>query len=190
MNIPEEKSRREALIDAAAHLFRSKGYERTSIRDLAQAVGMQSGSLFYHFRSKKEILEAVMAQGVGEITTSARAALQNISDPRQRLSTLLQVHLAALLGSRQHALEVLLYEWDSLEPDARERIVRLRDEYENIWQQALDSAACAGLIPDDTGLLRKMLFGSLNWTAQWFRPSGDLTIEQLAERMLKLFIRA
>ena len=101
----------------------------------------------------------------------------------------MQVHLTALLGSSQNALEVLLYEWDSLEPDARERIVRLRDEYEKIWQQILDEAAQAGLIPDDTTLLRKMLFGSLNWTVQWFRPSGNLSIEQLADRMLRLIMR-
>ena len=189
MQIIEEKSRREALIDAASHLFRSKGYERTSVRDLAQAVGMQSGSLFYHFRSKAEILEAVMAQGVGDITENARLALQHVHGPKQRLSTLMQVHLTALLGSSQNALEVLLYEWDSLEPDARERIVRLRDEYEKIWQQILDEAAQAGLIPDDTTLLRKMLFGSLNWTVQWFRPSGSLSIEQLADRMPRLIIR-
>ena len=81
MQIIEEKSRREALIDAASHLFRSKGYERTSVRDLAQAVGMQSGSLFYHFRSKAEILEAVMAQGVGDITENARQALQHVQGP-------------------------------------------------------------------------------------------------------------
>ena len=65
----------------------------------------------------------------------------------------------------------------------------LRDEYEKIWQQILDEAAQAGLIPDDTTLLRKMLFGSLNWTVQWFRPSGNLSIEQLADRMLRLIMR-
>jgi len=68
-------------------------------------------------------------------------------------------------------------------------IVSLRDEYELIWQQVLDDAVRSGLISQDTKLLRKMLLGSLNWTVQWFQPSGDLSIDQLAERMLALLIR-
>ena len=189
LTVASDKPRKDALIEAASHLFRSKGYERTSVRDLAQAVGIQSGSLFYHFRSKSEILEAVMAHGIGEITRNARSALHGIQGAKPRLLTLLRVHLTALLGSQQHALEVSLYEWDSLDLQARQLIVSLRDEYELIWQQVLDDAVRSGLISQDTKLLRKMLLGSLNWTVQWFQPSGDLSIDQLAERMLALLIR-
>ena len=184
-----DKSRRDELIDAAAHLFREQGYERTTVRDLAQAVGMQSGSLFYHFKNKAEILEAVMAKGVTDITINAEAALQHDVAPIEKLRSLIREHLKALLGSSQHALEVLLYEWHSLSPEARERIVELRDRYEAIWQVVLDEVAKDGLLPDDTAFLRKMLFGSMNWTVQWFRPNGNMSINELADRMLKLISR-
>ena len=80
MTTQEEKTRRAELIAAASRLFKEQGYERTTVRDLAQAVGMQSGSLFYHFRTKEEMLVAVMASRLaGEAqparaTTTARAA--------------------------------------------------------------------------------------------------------------------
>ncbi|MBB5018560.1 AcrR family transcriptional regulator [Chitinivorax tropicus] len=184
-----DKTRRDELIDAASHLFRSQGYERTTVRDLAQAVGMQSGSLFYHFKNKAEILEAVMAKGVADITAVAEFALEGVTEPKEKLRRLVTGHLTALLGSSQHALEVLLYEWHSLSTEARDRIVQLRDRYETLWQQVLDEAATAGLVHPDTTFLRKMIFGSLNWTVQWYRPDGSMSIEEMGDRMLNLILR-
>ncbi|AXE31551.1 TetR family transcriptional regulator [Chromobacterium phragmitis] len=185
---PEENSRRMELIRAAASLFRDQGYERTTVRDLGNAVGMQSGSLFYHFRTKEEILVAVMALGIASTTEQLAAALAQAAAPRDKLAALFRVHLNSLLGDNQAALEVMLYEWRSVSAAAKPALVVLRDRYEALWQQVLDDAAAAGMIKQDTRLLRRTLLGSLHWTVQWYRRDGELGVDEMAERMLQLVL--
>ncbi|MGR2662369.1 TetR/AcrR family transcriptional regulator [Chromobacterium haemolyticum] len=184
----EENSRRMELVRAAAILFRDQGYERTTVRDLGNAVGMQSGSLFYHFRTKEEILVAVMALGITSTTEQLKRALDEAGSPRAKLAALFRVHLNSLLGDNQAALEVMLYEWRSVSAAARPGLIVLRDRYEALWQQALDEAAAAGLVKPDTALLRRTLLGSLQWSVQWYRSEGPLSVDQLAERMLDLVL--
>ena len=80
-------------------LFRDQGYERTTVRDLGNAVGMQSGGLFYHFRTKEEILVAVMALGITSTTEQLKRAIDEAITPRAKLAALFRVHLNSLLGT-------------------------------------------------------------------------------------------
>ena len=79
-----ESLRRAEVILTAARLFRKHGYERTTVRELARAVGLQSGSLFHHFRSKEEILVAVMNNGIQEVLDAGRQALALYQAPAPR----------------------------------------------------------------------------------------------------------
>ncbi|MDC7700470.1 TetR/AcrR family transcriptional regulator [Vogesella indigofera] len=189
-NATEDNSRRMELVRAAARLFRDQGYERTTVRDLGNAVGLQSGSLFYHFRTKEEILVAVMALGITATTEQLAAALSRAKTPREKLTALFHVHLHSLLGDNQAALEVMLYEWRSVSATAKPGLIVLRDRYEALWQEALDEAAAAGLVKPDTRLLRRTLLGSLHWTVQWYHGNGELSVAELADRMLELTVIA
>lgn len=184
----EDNSRRAELVRTAARLFRDQGYERTTVRDLGNAVGLQSGSLFYHFRNKEEILVAVMALGITSTTEQLAAALEVAKTPYDKVSALIHVHLNSLLGENQAALEVMLYEWRSVSAEQKPGLIVLRDRYEVLWQSALDEAAAAGVVGQDTRLLRRMVLGSLHWSVQWFRRDGGDSVDALAERMLKLVI--
>ncbi|AQR64579.1 TetR family transcriptional regulator [Aquaspirillum sp. LM1] len=185
---PEDNSRRAELVRTAARLFRDQGYERTTVRDLGNAVGLQSGSLFYHFRTKEEILVAVMALGITSTTEKLAAALDVAATAHDKVSALIHVHLNSLLGENQAALEVMLYEWRSVSEAQRPGLIILRDRYEALWQTALDEAAAAGVVGQDTRLLRRMLLGSLHWSVQWFKRDGEDSVDALAERMLKLVL--
>jgi AcrR family transcriptional regulator len=187
-NQPEENSRRMELVRAAAKLFRDQGYERTTVRDLGNAVGLQSGSLFYHFRTKEEILVAVMALGITATTEQLSEAIARARSPRDKLSALFHVHLNSLLGDNQAALEVMLYEWRSVSAAAKPGLIVLRDRYEALWQEVLDEAAAAGLVKQDTRLLRRTLLGSLHWSVQWYKSEGELSVDALAERLLALVL--
>ncbi len=185
---PEDNSRRAELVRTAARLFRDQGYERTTVRDLGNAVGLQSGSLFYHFRTKEEILVAVMALGITSTTEKLATALDVATTAHDKVSALIHVHLNSLLGENQAALEVMLYEWRSVSEAQRPGLIILRDRYEALWQTALDEAAAAGVVGQDTRLLRRMLLGSLHWSVQWFKRDGEDSVDALAERMLKLVL--
>ncbi len=187
----KKKSRRDELIDAAAHLFSRRGYERTSVRDIAEAVGIQSGSIFYHFSSKEEILIEVMAFGIDRFFEAAEKAFARAKNPVEKLRYLFRAHLEALLiDEHRDSMNVLLYEWRSLSPEGREKIVKMRDKYEKMWQEVLDEVASEGYIEKgDTKVLRLMLLGGLNWSVQWFSPGGKYTPEELAEMMVSFILK-
>ena len=95
-NTPGDASRREELLRTAARLFVDKGFEATTTRDIADAVGMRSGSPFYHFRSKQDLLKAAMAEGLETGYRRLLAAIEGIDDPAQRLRVLIRAHLGNL----------------------------------------------------------------------------------------------
>src|SRR5690606_34216980 len=132
-----EEDRRTRVVLAAARLFRHNGYERTTVRELAEAVGMKSGSLFHHFRSKEEILMAVMANGIQEAIDEARALMQRHQHPADRLGGLFRLHMTSLVsGTGGAAMHAMIYEWRSLSPAALATVRKLGDDYEALWHQA------------------------------------------------------
>ena len=187
--ITDPDSARGKLLQTAAHLFRSKGYERTTVRDLASAVGIQSGSIFHHFKSKDEILRAVMEETIVYNTALMRAALLESDDARERVLSLIRCELQSIMGGTGEAMGVLVYEWRSLSEESRAYILSLRDTYEQIWLDVLSDARDAGYFKADPFVLRRFLTGALSWTTTWFRPDGPMTLDSLAEEALALVIR-
>ncbi|MFN3579477.1 MAG: TetR/AcrR family transcriptional regulator [Pseudomonas sp.] len=181
---------RGRLLQAAAHLFASKGFERTTVRDLAAAVGIQSGSIFHHFKSKDEILRAVMEETIHCNTALMRAALEGLEDPQQRLLALIRCELHSIMGGTGEAMSVLVYEWRSLSGEGQALILSLRDCYEALWLEVLEQARSAGLVQVEPFILRRLLTGALSWTITWFRPSGEMSVDELADQALKMLLGA
>lgn len=182
---------RGRLLSAAAHLFRTRGFERTTVRDLAQAVGIQSGSIFHHFKTKEEILRCVMEEVIHFNTDRMKTALAQASDPREKLRALIRCELMSINGATGEAMAVLIYEWRSLQPESQRFILTLRERYEQLWLTALDEAKQAGLIPAhvDTFILRRYLTGALSWSNYWYKPDGALSLDQLADQALALIVK-
>ena len=187
--LTDPQSARGKLQQTAAHLFRNKGFERTTVRDLAGAVGIQSGSIFHHFKSKDEILQSVMEETVVYNTALLRAALADARNQRERVLALIRCELQSIMGGTGEAMGVLVYEWRSLSEGGRQYILGLRETYEQIWLDVLGEAHQAGFFQTDPFILRRFLTGALSWTATWFRPEGPMSLDQLAEQALTLVIR-
>ena len=179
-NASGDASRREELLRAAARLFVEKGFEATTTRDIADAVGMRSGSPFYHFRSKQDLLKAAMADGLETGYRRLQAAIEGIDDPEQRLRVLIRTHLGNLLEGECEA-PMLLYESRSLDAVARTEIAAITDRYQKPWQTTLDELAEAGKLRSSAPPVRLLLFGMLNWTPQWYRADGGLSLDQMTE---------
>jgi AcrR family transcriptional regulator len=186
--LTDPDSARGKLLQMAAHLFRNKGYERTTVRDLASAVGIQSGSIFHHFKSKDEILRSVMEETIRYNTALMRAALTQSTSVRERVLALIRCELQSIMGGSGEAMAVLVYEWRSLSEDGQAQVLALRDIYEQIWLQVLGEAKDAGLIRGDLFITRRFLTGALSWTTTWFRPDGSMNLDQLADEALILVL--
>jgi AcrR family transcriptional regulator len=170
------------LLDAAARLFRRKGFEAATVRDIARAAGMLPGSLHYRYPTKSALLLALMKRGVARDLACVRAAIAQVDEPLERIHQALRARLR-LLASHGDTVYVLLYDWRSLRGRARAEMIELRDAYEAFWQGLLDDAVRTGhLRPGlDVKMLRLFLFGAVNWVVQWYSARGARTPEQIAD---------
>lgn len=190
----DEGNRRQALLRAAAHLFRTQGFAATSTRDIASAAGMQSGSPFYHFESKQALLAAVMQEGMGQAIARQTATLERtgadaVQDACATLRVLVRNHVDVLLGPDSDFVPVMLYEWRSLSSAQRVDVKRLKDRYEEPWIPVLQVLHGSGELQGDPSLSRLMLFGALNWSVQWYDARRPATLDDLTEAALQLFLR-
>ncbi|RBW48391.1 TetR/AcrR family transcriptional regulator [Marinobacter sp. F3R11] len=180
-------SARGRLLREAARLFRDKGYERTTVRDLAAAVGIQSGSLFHHFRTKEEILKAVMVETIRLNTAVMQAAMDAADSSREKLRALVRAELESINGQTGEAMAVLVYEWRSLSETSRAEVLKLRDIYEALWLEVLGSLKDEGALAADPFVVRRMLMGALSWTVTWYRPErGGLTLDGLTDQVVAM----
>ncbi|MBN9423811.1 MAG: hypothetical protein BGO63_02055 [Candidatus Accumulibacter sp. 66-26] len=184
---PPDASRRSELLRAAARLFVEKGFDATTTRDIAEAVGMRSGSPFYHFRSKQELLKAAMIGGLEAGAERLRATTAAIADPEARLRAMVRAHLGNLLEGECPA-PMLLGETRALDAAERAEIAAAFDRYQQPWQETLEQLAAAGTLASAAPPTRLLLFGMLNWTTQWYRADGPLSLDELAESCIALLL--
>lgn len=191
-------NRRADLVRVAARLFREKGFDGTTIRDIADAVGMRSGSPFYHFANKHELLMAVMEEGLRLGLERTRDVLgDDTATPVERFRQLVRVHYGILHDTGSDFIPVMLYDWRSLPAQYKRRIIELKDRYDAIWQHTLDDLHTSGHLRAEPKLARLMILGAINFSATWYRPkppparaskSTRVDLDQLAEQTVALVL--
>ncbi len=181
-----DDSPRGRVLRAAAHLFAEQGYERTTVRDLARMVGIQSGSLFHHFGSKQDILSAVMEEAINYNHERMRQALAAAPDRRQRLFALVRCELESICGESGEAMKVLVYEWHALLAPQQAALLALREAYEQDWLRVLEEMRQAGELAYEPFLWRRLLAGAIAWTHSWYRPQGRLGLDELADMVVAM----
>ncbi|MDL0433171.1 TetR/AcrR family transcriptional regulator [Marinobacter sp. TBZ242] len=170
------------VLSNAARLFREKGFERTSLKEIAEACNMLPGSLYYRYNSKEALLVELMRRGVTLVTAEVESAYASSDDPVERLRLCINAHLRALLVDSD-AVYVLLFEWRALGPEARKEIIELRDQYESLWAGILETMIAQGVVRKnvDGRLLRLIGLGALNWVATWFDPNGAQSLDAIGD---------
>lgn len=171
----------DRFVEAAGRLFREKGFEATTVREIAKAAGMFPGSLHYRYPTKADLLLALMRRGVQADLACVRAAIARSRDPIERLHLALRARVRFLLS--RDVARVVLYDWRSLKGRAREEMIQLRNTYESFWAGLLHEAAGAGrLRPEiDLKMLRFLIFGAANWVTMWYSPEGPRTPDEIAD---------
>ncbi len=166
-------SRREDLLAAAGALFARQGFEGTSMRDVAKAVGMLPGSLYYHFASKEEMFLTIHAEVVDDMLRRAGAAIGDATDPWEKLERAAVAHLEGLL-EHGNLLAIISPNFPESREALNERIKAHRRGYEKLFSGIVDEMG----MPADRGrLMRLQLMGALNWTPIWYRPGGAAPAE-------------
>ncbi|HEY2276795.1 MAG TPA: TetR/AcrR family transcriptional regulator [Streptosporangiaceae bacterium] len=165
-----EDNRGRDVLAAAVELFASRGFDATSIRDIATEARVQPASVYYHYPSKEALLVAIVDRAAAQVAEQIAAATR-ATDPWERLEQACVAHLAALLNG-EGALRVLATEIPSRRTGmVHTALVRTRDAYEDVFRELV--AALPVRPGVDRSYLRLTLLGAINWTLIWYRPGGD-----------------
>jgi AcrR family transcriptional regulator len=179
--VSDPESARGRLLREALALFARQGYARTTVRDLARAVGIQSGSLFHHFSTKEDIFCAALGEAIILNTELMRAAVERARTPRTRLRSLVRAELDFIHGESGGALALLFHEWHSLSEANRSRLLALREQYEALWLRVLTECRREKALTLEPHLARRLIAGALSWTYNWYDPRGELDLDDLAD---------
>ncbi|MCR4514115.1 TetR/AcrR family transcriptional regulator [Aeromicrobium sp. 50.2.37] len=179
----------DKILLAAAQAFAEHGFAGATVRQVADRCQMSTGSLFHHYAGKRDLLVAVVAEGTMQAFTHVTERLADVTGARVRLETLVEAHLETLHGTSRPFSTVATQEFHRLEQDERQRVVRVRDAYEALWQEVLDEGAEAGILPHDP-LLRLFLLGAVNQAFFWYDPSSDLSLTDLSRRFVDFVVPA
>jgi AcrR family transcriptional regulator len=179
-------SRRDELVAAAARLFAERGYHGTSMADLAEAMGVQKGSLYSLTGSKQDLLVVVTREGAAAF----HAALDGVSDdrdPLERIRAALRGHLAVVAAQADTAT-VFTREWRFLDEPERTAFRTERRRYEERWRELLREAAERGALRSDLDAEAAVLLvlSAANWAYTWIRPGADT--DALADRFFAILV--
>ena len=172
---------RDDILDAAAQVFRQKGFHGASMSDIAGAVNLQKASLYHHVSSKQEILLDLLDRALELLTEHISGIAAQALPADRKLRQMIRAYLAALAENADLAA-VLLFEHRSLDKKSHARHVPHRDKFEGLWRDALNDGVRTRIFEcKDTGMAVRALMGVMNWTLTWYRPQGDQSIEQIAD---------
>lgn len=180
------------VVRAAAHLFYERGYEATSVQDVADAAGLLKGSLYYYIRTKEDLLYAVVEQAHGSMMALVSEVRLLPEEPvRPRLEHFLRRHMELLLRDRD-MYGVVLEDYSSLSGRRRKQATATRNEYAQFLQGLIEQGQREGIVPAD---LRPRLaclgvLGMMNWTYKWYRPSDSLGKTEIVEGLVELALRS
>ena len=179
---------REDILEAAAQVFRQKGFHGASMNDIAEATSLKKASLYHHVASKQEILFELLDRALQLLLEQISSITsQNISADK-KLRLMIQEYLQILVENIDLA-SVLLFEHRSLDRRQHARHVPNRDKFELLWKDVLMEGGQAKLFKcDNPALATRALLGQLNWTITWYRPGGPLTIEEIANAYSELLL--
>ncbi|MGD8814138.1 MAG: TetR/AcrR family transcriptional regulator [Anaerolineales bacterium] len=180
---------RSDIIQAAAQIFRRKGFHGTSMQDIADAVELQKSSLYYHVPSKQDILLEILDWALDLLIDDMQTVLKSDLPAKEKLRRAIHVYVDRLTEDADLAT-VLLMEHRSLEPDLQQGHIQRRDRYEGLWRQLIEDGIREGafraLNPRLTGFA---LLGVQNWMLTWYRADGSMQAADLADQFADLFLK-
>lgn len=185
----QANSTSDRLLRAAAGLFRERGYAASTTRELAQRLGIQKASLYYHFKKKEDVLYRICAEALTRLVNGVEHALDGEIDPRRRIEILIATHVETMLSDRDMNATTL-FGLDALRGARRTAIVRLRDKYERLAEREVRGAQRSSVLRADVDAryLTLALMNMVNWTIVWYRPGGKLSPKALGKMLAALYV--
>ena len=183
---------RQEILRTAARLFQQRGYDATSMNDVAAALKLSKGGLYHHFQSKDEILFEIMDHAMEITQERVLNPVRVIDDPDERLRALIRLHIEVVLSPRDREITVMLHENHPLPPALRKRINTRKKEYIHFVEALIAEVQgkrnrtrqTKGAVSARAAAFA--LLGMINWIYQWYKPEGDLQANNLVPQFTDL----
>ena len=186
----ERATAAERILRAAVALFRERGYHGSSMRTLARALRMEAASLYYHFKSKQEILFAILDRTLDDLLAGVGRAVASADGPEARLRAAVRFHVLFHTDS-QHEAFLSHSELRSLTQANLRLVLARRDEYERVFRGLLASGVRAGVFQvSDVRLTAMAVLTMCTAVATWFSDGGRLSPEAIADRYVEMILRS
>lgn len=184
-----ESNTRERIRHEAAALFRRKGFNGTSMAELAAEVGITKSSLYHHFPSKQALLSEIIEETVSRVTPLVQEVAESQLPIRERLGKAVALHTVEAIRD-QDAVACFVEEGRYLAPDFMAIHVAKRDRYEAIFRGMFEEGIAAGeFVEQDAALAAKAVLGMCNSVVRWYRPGGGHTPEEIATELAGFAVR-
>lgn len=179
--------RRAEILRKASEVFGRKGFHGAGMREIADALGMVPGALYYYFESKDDLLFACQILALNGLVTSGREIAASDTPPAEKVRRIVAAHLDHVLGELGGGLAHV--EFRALPEERLSEVVTKRDEYEAIVRGVIAEGTAAGAFREvDPKLAALQLLGSLNWAVVWWRPDGGLDPAAVAAAFAEQFL--
>ena len=176
------------ILTHATEVFRKKGYEGASMRDLSRASGMSLAGLYYYFESKERLLFLIQKHTFTTIVQRLKARLVGVSDPEQQIRIFILNHLEYFLANPA-SMKVLSHEAEALKNGFASEVAAIKREYYRTCVGLLDDLKRTRGVQFSTRIAVLSLFGMMNWIYTWHNSRVDADAEQLADEMSDIFLR-
>ena len=183
-------SRREELLAIAADLFAQRGFKNTTVRDIADASGILSGSLYHHFDSKESMVDEILSSFQTELFRQYDEVADSELDPRAKFEAVIRISFEAI---HDHHSEVAIYQNDAAYLAEFERFGYLNErnaQLRKLWVSLLEEGVRAGAFrPDlDTEVVYRFIRDTVWVAVRWYRPGGNLSARDVADQYLSILL--
>lgn len=170
---------RQRILDEATRLFARNGFHGTSVSEIGKAAGVQSGALYYHIKSKDELLWEILSSYVSDMRESNQAVFDAHDDPVERMRAMLHNHVTQIARFRRH-VTIELRDRTALSKPHADELQKMRDEIQQLWQRALDDGAAAGVFRTSDRVITNATLTMVNLVSQWYRQRRSHSIDDVA----------
>ena len=183
---PENRSVRDKILAAAVQLFAEYGYHAATMRDIAQIAGIQAASIYYHYPSKQTLLVEIMESHMWQLNVNLERIIRKPHKVKQCLYEAISNHIQ-LHTAYKSEFFIIDTEIRALEGENRGKILALRDHYEDLIQGLLREGMEQGVLRQtDIKISSYAIIAMCTEVAQWFRPAGRLSVQQVIEMYFKM----
>ena len=190
MSETQTSTRRDELLAIAAELFATKGFKNTTVRDIAEAAGILSGSLYHHFDSKESMVDEILSSFQAELFGKYSEILDSTADPRAKLEAVVRVSFEAI---DHHRNEVAIFQNEADYLGTFDRFAYLAERNQQsreVWLTLLNEGVSAGALRNDIDveLVYRFIRDTVWVAVRWYRPGAKLSHHDVADQYLTILL--